>query len=159
MDVYLEEKDGQVAFDTRLDTEKSLQENVSAATEFACRQLASMNVPKVTSRHDGYGIASEYYAALRRALKAVDQNMKDFLNILSADDIKAIDVVSSLKNSAEQATLAAVNLTAEADKIMNDLYEEAGTYKTPLEEYAEEISEDNYEETENEDSEEAEQEE
>lgn len=133
-----ENDDGQMEFDTRLDSERDLQENVAAATEFACKQLTSMQLPRVTSRHDGYGIASQYYSALKNQMKAVDQDMKVFLSILASDDSKGIEAASALKNSASEVTMAAVNLTAQANRIANDLYMAVGEVKTPIEEYMDE---------------------
>lgn len=150
MESYYEQEDGQMAFDTRLESDRNIEENISAAIEFTCKQIASTEPPRVTSRHDGYGIASQFYSNLKGQMKEVDQAMKDFLVILPADDSKGIEAASSLKNAGSKLTLAAVLLTAQADRIMNDLYKNQGEIKTPLEEYAESLSDDSFEEAEEE---------
>ena len=139
-----------MAFDTRLESDRNIEENVSAAVEFTCKQIASTEPPRVTSRHDGYGIASQICSNLKGQMKEVDQAMKDFLVILPADDSKGIEAASSLKNAGSKLTLAAVLLTAQADRIMNDLYKNQDEIKTPLEEYAESLSDDSFEEAEEE---------
>lgn len=136
------DEDGQMEFDTRLDSERDLEENVAAAEEFACRQLEAMHLPHVTSRHDGYGIASEYYQVMKNTTKGVDQSMKEFLTILPSDNSKGIEAAASLKNAASKLVLAAITLTAQADRIMNDLYRVVGEEKTPIEEYMEANAED-----------------
>lgn len=155
MESYYDQEDGQMAFDTRLESDRNIEENISAAVEFTCKQIASTEPPRVTSRHDGYGIASQFYSNLKGQMKEVDQAMKDFLVILPADDSKGIEAASSLKNAGSKLTLAAVLLaavllTAQADRIMNDLYKNQGEIKTPLEEYAESLSDDSFEEAEEE---------
>lgn len=150
MESYYDQEDGQMAFDTRLESDRNIEGNISAALEFTCKQIASTEPPRVTSRHDGYGIASQFYSNLKGQMKEVDQAMKDFLAILPADDSKGIEAASSLKNAGSKLTLAAVFLTAQADRIMIDLYKNQGEIKTPLEEYAESLNDDSFEEAEEE---------
>lgn len=145
MESYYVQEDGQMAFDTRLESDRNIEENISAAVEFTCKQIASTEPPRVTSRHDGYGIASQFYSNLKGQMKEVDQAMKYFLAILPLDDSKGIEAASSLKNAGAKLTLAAVLLTAQADRIMNDLYKKQGEIKTPLEEYADSLKEDDFE--------------
>lgn len=115
----------QMEFDCRLDSERELEENVNIALEFACKQVKENSRAKVQNRHDGYGIASEYYATMKTGQKKVDESMKDFLRILPADDdAKAVEAASSLKNAATQLVLDATKLAAQADRIMHDLYDE-----------------------------------
>lgn len=93
---------------------------------------------KVSNRHDGYGIASEFYAGMKLDQKKVDESMKDFLRILpTEDDAKAVEAASSLKNAATGLVLQATKLAAQADRIMHDLYEEVSNYTTPVEDYLE----------------------
>lgn len=145
---YLNQEDGQIMFDTRLESERNVEENVAAAIEFTCHQIASENPPKVTSRYDGYGIASEHLCTVKVAMKEVEQAMKTFLAILPTSEYKGIESAASLKNSASKLVLATVLLAAHADRIMNDLYEEVGATKTPLEEYADSLNDENFEEAE-----------
>ena len=126
----------QLEFDCRLESERELEENVNIALEFACKQVKETSKSKVSNRHDGYGIASEYYATMKTRQKKVDESMKDFLRILPADDdAKAVEAASSLKNAATQLVLDATKLAAQADRIMHDLYDEVSSYTTPMEDY------------------------
>lgn len=91
----------QLEFDCRLESERELEENVNIALEFACKQVKETSKSKVSNRHDGYGIASEFYAGMKLDQKKVDESMKDFLRILpTEDDAKAVEAASSLKNNA-----------------------------------------------------------
>lgn len=126
----------QLEFDCRLESERELEENVNIALEFACKQVKETSKSKVSNRHDGYGIASEFYAGMKLDQKKVDERMKDFLRILPAeDDAKAVEAASSLKNAATGLVLQATKLAAQADRIMHDLYEEVSNYTTPVEDY------------------------
>ncbi len=73
-------------FDCRLESERELEENVNIALEFACKQVKETSKSKVSNRHDGYGIASEFYAGMKLDQKKVDESMKDFLRILPTED-------------------------------------------------------------------------
>lgn len=128
----------QLEFDCRLESERELEENVNIALEFACKQVKETSKSKVSNRHDGYGIASEFYAGMKLDQKKVDESMKDFLRILpTEDDAKAVEAASSLKNAATGLVLQATKLAAQADRIMHDLYEEVSSYTTPVEDYLE----------------------
>lgn len=126
----------QMEFDVRLESDRELEENVNVAFDFACKQVRANSRAKVQNRHDGYGIASEFYANMKTGTKKVDESMKDFLRILPTDDdAKAVEAASSLKNAAVQLMIDATKLAAQADRIMNDLYEEVSSYTTPVEDY------------------------
>lgn len=128
----------QLEFDCRLESERELEENVNIALEFACKQVKEISKSKVSNRHDGYGIASEFYAGIKLDQKKVDESMKDFLRILpTEDDAKAVEAASSLKNAATGLVLQATKLAAQADRIMHDLYDEVSNYTTPVEDYLE----------------------
>ena len=121
----------QLEFDCRLESERELEENVNIALEFACKQVKETSKSKVSNRHDGYGIASEFYAGMKLDQKKVDESMKDFLRILpTEDDAKAVEAATGL-------VLQATKLAAQADRIMHDLYEEVSSYTTPVEDYLE----------------------
>lgn len=121
----------QLEFDCRLESERELEENVNIALEFACKQVKETSKSKVSNRHDGYGIASEFYAGMKLDQKKVDESMKDFLRILpTEDDAKAVEAATGL-------VLQATKLAAQADRIMHDLYDEVSSYTTPVEDYLE----------------------
>ena len=101
----------QLEFDCRLESERELEENVNIALEFACKQVKETSKSKVSNRHDGYGIASEFYAGMKLDQKKVDESMKDFLRILpTEDDAKAVEAASSLKNAASEAITAGADV-------------------------------------------------
>lgn len=128
----------QMEFDVRLESDRELEENVNVALDFACKQVRANSRAKVQNRHDGYGIASEFYANMKTGTKKVDESMKDFLRILPTDDdAKAVEAASSLKNAAAQLMIDATKLAAQADRIMHDLYDEVSSYTTPVEDYLE----------------------
>lgn len=127
----------QMSFDVSLESERELKDNVMVAVEFACKQVDREAGKQVESRHEGYGIAAERMNALSNSMKVVGDSMKTFLRILPAGDREAIDAASSLKNAAIEAVYEAVLLAANADKVMNDLYEIARDEVSPLEVYAE----------------------
>lgn len=119
----------QLEFDCRLESEREFEENVNSALEFACKQVKETSKSKVSNRHDGYGIASQFYAGMKLDQKKVDESMKDFLRILpTEDDAKAVEAASSLKNAATGLVLQATKLAAQADRIMHDLYYEVSSY-------------------------------
>lgn len=138
----------QMSFDVSLESERELKDNVIVAVEFACKQVDREACKQVESRHEGYGIAAERMNALSNSMKVVGDSMKTFLRILPAGDREAIDAASSLKNAAIEAVYEAVLLAANADKVMNDLYEIARDEVSPLEAYAEEQEKAGFEEAE-----------
>lgn len=129
----------QLEFDCRLESERELEENVNIALEFACKQVKETSKSKVSNRHDGYGIASEFYAGMKLDQKKVDESMKDFLRILpTEDDAKAVEAASSLKNAANRPGAPGDKArSAGRQKIMHDLYDEVSSYTTPVEDYLE----------------------
>ena len=143
----------QMEFDTTLDSERDLKDNVQTAVAFACRQLQSQNLPAVASRHEGYGIAAESWTNLCGATDKIKSDMKSFLRVLQAGDAEAVNSASSIYNSAIDAAFEAARLAAQADRIMNDLYRKLGEEKTPLEEMLEE-EDDGFQEAEAEEEEE-----
>lgn len=138
----------QMSFDVSLESERELKDNVMVAVEFACKQVDREAGKQVESRHEGYGIAAERMNALSNSMKVVGDSMKTFLRILPAGDREAIDAASSLKNAAIEAVYEAVLLAANADKVMNDLYEIARDEVSPLEAYAQEQENAGFEEVE-----------
>lgn len=138
----------QMSFDVSLESERELKDNVMVAVEFACKQVDREACKQVESRHEGYGIAAERMNALSNSMKVVGDSMKTFLRILPAGDSEAIDAASSLKNAAIEVVYEAVLLAANADKVMNDLYEIARDEVSPLEAYAQEQENAGFEEAE-----------
>ncbi len=70
----------QLEFDCRLESERELEENVNIALEFACKQVKETSKSKVSNRHDGYGIASEFYAGMKLDQKKKQRKNRRTLN-------------------------------------------------------------------------------
>ena len=66
----------QMEFDVRLESDRELEENVNVALDFACKQVRANSRAKVQNRHDGYGIASEFYANMKTGTKKVDESIR-----------------------------------------------------------------------------------
>ena len=94
----------QLEFDCRLESERELEENVNIALEFACKQVKETSKSKVSNRHDGYGIASEFYAGMKLDQKKVDESMKDFLRILPTEPAWYSRRQSSQRRQTESCT-------------------------------------------------------
>lgn len=129
------DENGQYQLDCRLDSEKDLEENVSIMITFAHRQLESrVGNNFVKNRYEGYGLLSEQFSGLAKALKEVGNGMSTFLKIMPMGDSRAIDAVASIENSLADVTKQAVQMAAEARRINDDLYHNAPE-TTPLEDY------------------------
>ena len=129
------DENGQYQLDCRLDSERDLEENVSIMITFAHRQLeARVGDNFVKNRYEGYGLLSEQFSGLAKALKEVGNGMTTFLKIMPLGDSRAIDAVASIENSLADVAKQAVRMAAEAHRINDDLYHNAPE-TTPLEEY------------------------
>lgn len=129
------DESGQYQLDCRLDSERDLEENVSIMITFAHRQLeARVGDNFVKNRYEGYGLLSEQFSGLAKALKEVGNGMTTFLKIMPLGDSRAIDAVASIENSLADVAKQAVRMAAEAHRINDDLYHNAPE-TTPLEEY------------------------
>ena len=129
------DENGQYQMDCRLDSERDLEENVSIIITFAHRQLeARVGDNFVKNRYEGYGLLSEQFSGLAKALKEVGNGMTTFLKIMPLGDSRAIDAVASIENSLADVAKQAVRMAAEAHRINDDLYHNAPE-TTPLEEY------------------------
>ena len=91
------DENGQYQMDCRLDSERDLEENVSIMITFAHRQLeARVGDNFVKNRYEGYGLLSEQFSGLAKALKEVGNGMTTFLKIMPLGDSRAIDAVASI---------------------------------------------------------------
>ncbi len=127
----------QEELDLTLQSDRDLKDNVQQVSKFALGQLMEWNNPSpVKNRHEGYGIAAEDYAALKETVKMADGDMQTMLKLLPNGDGDMMNVVGSLYNSAIEIAVAAIKLSAQSQRILNDLY--YGESKTPLEEYLDE---------------------
>lgn len=145
------DENGQYQLDCRRSSERSLEENTNIMIDFAHDIVKAQKPGVVKNRHEGYGILAEAMCVLNLQTKAVGDGMKNFLtNLSSDDDIRAIERAESISNALADTIVAAVTMAAWAKRIGDDLYEGAGSFRTPLEEYAEKMDEDGFSEPENE---------
>lgn len=95
----------QLEFDCRLESERELEENVNIALEFACKQVKETSKSKVSNRHDGYGIASEFYAGMKLDQKKVDESMNRW-KIIWRDSSRTQKRIRKLKQRKNRRTLS-----------------------------------------------------
>ena len=130
------DENGQYQMDCRLDSERDLEENVNIMISFAHKQLeARVGNNIVKNRYEGYGLLSEQFAGLAKAIKEVGNGMSTFLKFMPLGDSRAIDAVASIENSLADVTKQAVQMAAEAHRINDDLYHNASLETTPIEDY------------------------
>ncbi len=143
------DENGQYQLDCRLSSERSLEENTNVMIDFAHDIVKAEKPGKVGNRHEGYGILAEAMCSLNLQMKSVSDGMKGFLIGLSSDDdVRAIERVESVSNALADTIVAAVTMAADAKRISDDLYQNSGGFRTPLEEYAEGMDEDGFSEPE-----------
>lgn len=148
----------QMEIDVTLDGERDLKENVQKVIGFAHRQIMQDGTLKaVSNKHEGYGIAAEYYVNLQKAAGSAAGDMKAMLNLLPAGESDILNTIGSLYNSAAEIATKAITLAAQAKRILDDLYYGI-PQKTPIEEAIEnaESEDDGFEDADNVEPEEAE---
>lgn len=113
--------------------EMTIRHNEAAAEE-------GQHVPgPVRNRHEAYGIAAEQMGKINSAVKAVADDTKKLLGILSDPNRTAVEAVSDIHNSTLTAAVVLVTAAATMKRTMQDLYT-AETYDpgpTPMELLAE----------------------
>lgn len=120
--------------DITLESDRSLKDNVQSVAKFALSQIMRRERSgTVRNRHEGYGIAAEYFVGLRRNVKAAEADMKGMLSLLPNGEGDFINVCGDLYNSAIEIAASAIRLAAQSQRIMDDLYNLAP--RTPVEEY------------------------
>lgn len=95
--------------------------------------------PFVRNRHEAYGIAAEQMGKINSAVKAISDDTKKLLGILSDPNRTAVEAVSDIHNSTLAAAVVLVTAAATMERTMQDLYT-AETYDpspTPMELLAE----------------------
>lgn len=128
---------GQMNMDCRLDSEKALDENISAILSFAHGQIRMSPEYSVTkNRYEGYGILADAAAGIQRTKKQLDEGMKSFLQVLSTDESRAVDEINSIENSAVELVSAAILMAAQTMRVTSDLYDNlANNEEEPFSEY------------------------
>ena len=153
----------QMEIDVRLDSEKSLKDNVAKVIQFTFdkrnmeAEESGRPIPSVHNKHEGYGIAAEALNKIQVKEKDLKNGMGDYLALLQVQGEEAIQVCGRLYDAALNLSMEAIGMAADMNRILNDLY--YGTdKKTPLEEYAdaldEEVSEEEFAEAEPQEAEE-----
>ena len=139
----------QMVLDTRPDLDRTIEavagEAISTALalverhyEIAAERGGSYTGP-VRNRHEAYGIAAEQMGKINSAVKAVADDTKKLLGILSDPNRTAVEAVSDIHNSTLTAAVVLVTAAATMKRTMQDLYT-AETYDpgpTPMELLAE----------------------
>lgn len=139
----------QMVLDTRPDLELAIEAVAGDAIttalallerhyEIAAERGGSYTGP-VRNRHEAYGIAAEQMGKINSAVKAVADDTKKLLGILSDPNRTAVEAVSDIHNSTLAAAVVLVTAAATMERTMQDLYT-AETYDpgpTPMELLAE----------------------
>ena len=140
----------QMALDTRPELDRAIgtvtADAISTATgmlerhyEIAAEREGSSYTGPVRNRHEAYGIAAEQMGKINSAVKAVADDTKKLLGILSDPNKTAVEAVSDIHNSTLTAAVVLVTAAATMKRTMQDLYT-AETYDpspTPMELLAE----------------------
>lgn len=154
----------QMEIDVRLESEKSLKDNVARVIQFTYdkRNMEAEEmgrpIPAVRNKHEGYGIAAEAWSKIQFREKDIKNGMGDYLALLQVQGEESIQTCGRLYDAALNLAMEAISMAADMNRIMNDLYYGVPV-KTPLEEYEEEEQEADAEEFEEADLNEAEPEE
>ena len=133
----------QTEIDVRLESEKSLKDNVAMAIQFAfdMRKLeaeeAGRPIPPVRNKHEGYGIAAEAWSKVQVREKDIKNGMGDYLALLQVEGENAVQSCARLYDAALNMAVEAVSMAADMSRILNDLYYGSASEKTPIEEMAE----------------------
>lgn len=132
----------QMELDVRLDSEKSLKDNVAKIIQFAYEKRnleAEENgrpIPAVRNKHEGYGIAAEAWSKIQVKEKDIKNGMGDYLALLQIQGEEALQRCAGLYDAAMNLAVEAISMAADMNRILNDLYYGVSN-KTPLETYEE----------------------
>lgn len=152
----------QMEIDIRLESEKNLKDNVAKVIQFAFKQRnleaeeCGRPIQAVRNKHEGYGIAAEAWSKIQVKEKDIKSGMGDYLALLQVQGEDAIQSCAKLYDGALNLAIESINMAADMNRVLNDLYYGSEDCRTPLEEYAdtkdecsnEESVEDGFEEAE-----------
>lgn len=136
----------QMEIDVRLESEKSLKDNVAKVIQFTYNKRnleAEENgypLQPVRNKHEGYGIAAEAWSKVQVREKDIKNGMGDYLALLQVKGEDAVQSCGRIYDAALNLAIEAIGMAADMNRILNDLYY-GYSNKTPLEEYAEECEE------------------
>lgn len=134
----------QMELDVRLESEKSLKDNVARVIQFAYEQRNleakeyGMPIPAVRNKHEGYGIAAEAWSKVQVREKDIKNGMNNYLALLQVKGEDAVQSCAALYDASLNLAIEAISMAADMSRIMNDLYY-GYNRKTPLKEYADGI--------------------
>lgn len=138
----------QMEIDVRLESEKSLKDNVAKAIQFAYEQRMKeaeeslRPLPAVRNKHEGYGIAAEAWSKVQVKEKDIKNGMGDYLALLQVQGEEAMQACARLYDGALNMAVEAISMAADMSRILNDLYYGSGAKKTPIEEAIDEAAAD-----------------
>lgn len=130
----------QMEIDVRLDSEKSLKDNVAKVIQFTYEKRnmeaeeLGMPIPAVHNKHEGYGIAAEAWSKIQVREKDIKNGMGDYLALLQVQGEEAIQQCARLYDAALNLAVEAIGMAADINRVLNDLYYGISD-KTPLEAY------------------------
>lgn len=135
----IEGRDGQMAIDMTLASDRDMKDNLNTIIEFRLQTLLKESPPPsdVRNRHEAYGIAAENFCQVNASVKKIRGDMNLLLTTLGDPNRPALEAVGSLLNSATLAALDVITMAAEMKRAMTDLYAAERSEPTPLEELAE----------------------
>lgn len=140
----------QMELDTRNELEKVISDITADTIEDAlilidrnCENSYSNLMPRtVRNEYEAYGVASEQMVNINGAVKAIKADMQMLLNTLSNPNLSAVEATSSIFNGVKIAAEKLVTAAAIMKRTMMHLYEKESD-PTPLEE----LEEQDYQET------------
>lgn len=143
----------QMELDITLEWERNLKDNVGKVIQFVYdgqnleREKNGQEIRTVRNKHEGYGIAAEAHNKIQICEKDLKNGMGDYLAMLQVDGEEGIQVCARLYDGALNLAINAINMAADMNRILNDLYYGSGR-KTPIERAIEEseASDDGFEE-------------
>ncbi len=142
----------QLELDTRSDLERAIStltaDSIADALtliEKNCENSYDNIMPQtVRNRYEAYGVAAEQTSNISVAVKAIKGDVQKLLDTLSNPNASAVEATSSIFNGIKTATEKLITAAAIMKRTMSHLYEEESTV-TPLP--LEELAEQDYQET------------
>ena len=142
--------DTQYTMDLTLDSDRATKDNTEKLISLVFNQKAE-TMEKIKNKHEAYGIASEAYQVLKNEAATVKGEMDTFLKILPSDETDTIQIAGTIYAAAQKTAIAAIELAATCQAIMNDLYY---AEPTPVEDYISDTNNEGFEKVENEENQE-----
>ena len=113
---------GQFNLDCRLESEKSLEDNILTVVEFASDIQRRERKSATKDRFDGYGHLADDYQHVLKAAKSVKEGMNDLLEALQFDDSAATDRTEGLILALMSLITTAVRMAGDGKLVSLDLF-------------------------------------